>query len=260
LVTTAPAAQAPVITINGQLACGFGGSVELVATGGNNFQWNNGSSGSSITITQPGLFAVTSQNIFGCKATSDSVWIPQGTSNMQINLDALVYDNGFWNVRCPKGSDGQITAVVANGQEPYTYAWASGETTQIISGLKAGPDNVYKVVVTDAYGCTVEGSTTLTEPPAVLEKMPRGFSPDGNGINDELVIPGIKAYVTNNLTIFNRWGSEVYNSEGPYKNDWLGRGKNGEDLPEGTYFIVLTADSPECGKVDENRWIELRRK
>lgn len=260
LVTTAPAAQAPVITINGQLACGFGGSVELVATGGNNFQWNNGSSGSSITITQPGLFAVTSQNIFGCKATSDSVWIPQGTSNMQINLEALVYDNGFWNVRCPKGSDGQITAVVANGQEPYTYAWASGETTQIISGLKAGPDNVYKVVVTDAYGCTVEGSTTLTEPPAVLEKMPRGFSPDGNGINDELVIPGIKAYVTNNLTIFNRWGSEVYNSEGPYKNDWLGRGKNGEDLPEGTYFIVLTADSPECGKVDENRWIELRRK
>jgi hypothetical protein len=24
--------------------------------------------------------------------------------------------------------------------------------------------------------------------------------------------------------------------------------------------VVLTADSPECGKIDENRWIELRRK
>jgi gliding motility-associated-like protein len=234
--------------------------VELVATGGSNFQWSNGSNASSIVITQPGLFAVTSQNIFGCVATSDSVWIPQGLSNMQISLDALIYDNGFWNVRCPKGSDGQITAVVTNGQEPYTYAWASGENTQIISGLKAGVDNVYKVLVTDALGCTVEGSATLTEPPPALEKMPRGFSPDGNGVNDELIIPGIKVFVTNNVTIFNRWGNEVYNSEGPYQNDWLGRGKNGEDLPEGTYFVVFTADSPECGKVDENRWIELRRK
>ena len=259
LISTAPDAQAPVITINGQLSCGAG-SVELVATGGSNFLWSDGSTGSSITITQPGLFAVTSQNIFGCKATSDSVWIPQGTSNMQINLEALIYDNGFWNVRCPKGTDGQITAIVTNGQEPYTYSWASGETTQVISGLKAGPDNVYTVTVTDAFGCTVEGSRTLTEPPAALEKMPRGFSPDGNGVNDELVIPGIKAYVTNNITIFNRWGSEVYNSEGPYQNDWLGRGKNGDDLPEGTYFVVFTADSPECGKIDENRWIELRRK
>jgi gliding motility-associated-like protein len=260
LVTTAPAAQIPVITINGQLACGVGGSVELVATGGSNFQWNNGATGSSLTITQPGLFAVTSQNVFGCVATSDSVWIPQGESNMQISLDALIYDNGFWNVRCPKGADGQITALVTNGQEPYSYSWATGETTQIISGLKAGVDNVYKVTVTDAFGCTIEGSATLTEPPAALEKMPRGFSPDGNGVNDELVIPGIKVFVTNNVTIFNRWGNEVYNSEGPYQNDWLGRGKNGEDLPEGTYFVVFTADSPECGKVDENRWIELRRK
>jgi gliding motility-associated-like protein len=260
IVTTAPAAPTPTITINGQLACGFGESVELVASGGSNFQWSNGSTGSSLTITQPGLFAVTSQNIFGCEATSDSVWIPQGVSNMQISLDALVYDNGFWNVRCPKGSDGQITVVVTNGQEPYTYAWATGQTTQVINGLKAGQDNIYKVTVTDAFGCTVEGSTTLTEPPPALEKMPRGFSPDGNGVNDEMVIPGIRAFTTNNVTIFNRWGNEVYNSEGPYQNDWLGKGKNGEDLPEGTYFVVFTADSPECGKVDENRWIELRRK
>lgn len=259
LVTIAPPAQQPVITINGQLTCGTG-SVELVATGGTNFLWNNGQSGSSITVTQQGLFAVTSQNVFGCEATSDSVWIPAGQSNLKLNLEALVYDNGFWNVRCPKGTDGQITAVVSDGQEPYAYAWSGGQTTQVISGLPAGSDKVYSVVVTDAFGCTVEGSTTLTEPPPVLEKMPRGFSPDGNGVNDELIIPGIKAYTSNNITIFNRWGNEVFNSEGPYQNDWLGKGKNGEELPEGTYFVVLTADSPECGKIDENRWIELRRK
>jgi gliding motility-associated-like protein len=258
-ILTAPAAQAPTISLNGQLACGTG-SVELTANGGTNFNWNTGESTSTITITQSGNYYVTSQNSFGCKATSDTIFVPQGVSQMVLNLEALVYDNGFWNVRCPNGSDGQITANVSNGQEPYNYVWASGETTKVISGLKAGTDNVYKVTVRDAFGCTVEGSITLTQPPTALEKMPRGFSPDGNGVNDELVIPGIKAFVTNNVTIFNRWGNEVYNSEGPYLNDWLGKGKNGEDLPEGTYFVVFTADSPECGKIDENRWIELRRK
>ncbi len=258
-ILPAPAAQPPVITINGQLNCGSG-SVELVATGGNQFFWNTLETASTITVTQSGYYSVTSQNSFGCKATSEPVFIPQGISKMLINLDVLVYDNGFWNVHCPKGEDGQITALVTDGQEPYSYAWSSGQTTQTISGLKAGPDNVYSVIITDGFGCTAESSTTLTEPPAALEKMPRGFSPDGNGVNDELVIPGIKAYVTNNVTIFNRWGNEVYNSEGSYQNDWLGKGKNGEYLPEGTYFVVFTADSPECGKIDENRWIELRRK
>lgn len=258
-VLAAPPAQQPVITVNGQLSCGSG-VVQLIATGGTHFVWSTGETSATIETSQPTFFFVTTQNAFGCEANSDTIWIPQGVSNMLLNLEAKVYDNGFWNVHCPKGEDGEITALVTNGQEPYTYAWATGQTTQVISGLKAGPDNVYKVIVTDAFGCTVEGSTTLTEPPPALEKMPQGFSPDGNGVNDEFVIPGIKAFTTNNITIFNRWGNEVYNSEGPYMNDWGGRGKNGEDLPEGTYFVVLTADSPECGKIDENRWIELRRK
>lgn len=258
-VSPAPAAQPPVISVSGQLACGTGGSVELTATGGSNFLWSTGSHSSVLTVTAPGLFAVTSQNAYGCKATSDSVWIAQGESNMEISLTAKMYESEY-NIRCPKGSDGEITATVSNGQEPYIYSWSNGATTAIIDGLKGGEDNVYKVTVTDAYGCTAADSTTLIEPPSVLEKMPRGFSPDGNGVNDELVIPGLKAYADNNITIFNRWGNEVYNSNGPYKNDWKGWGKNGEDLPVGTYFIVLTADSPECGKIDENRWIELRRK
>ena len=258
-IFTAPAAQPPTISINGQLTCGSG-SAELTASGGTNFFWSTYENGSAITVTQPGWYNVTSQNIFGCKAVSETIYVPKGESNMKIELEALVYDNGFWNVKCPKGSDGQITAKVTEGNEPYAYAWNNGETTAVITGLKAGIDNVYSVTVTDAYGCTVDALTTLTEPPPVLENMPRGFSPDGNGVNDELVIPGIRTYVDNNITIFNRWGSEVYNSEGPYKNNWGGKGPNGDELPEGTYFIVLTADSPECGKIDENRWVELRRK
>ncbi|NJK94332.1 MAG: gliding motility-associated C-terminal domain-containing protein [Bacteroidales bacterium] len=40
------------------------------------------------------------------------------------------------------------------------------------------------------------------------------------------------------LTIFNRWGVEVFRSVN-YENNWDGKGKNGNDLPEDTYYYVL---------------------
>jgi gliding motility-associated-like protein len=40
------------------------------------------------------------------------------------------------------------------------------------------------------------------------------------------------------VSIFNRWGDEVYRSPVPYPNDWSGT-FNGEDLPVDTYFYIL---------------------
>jgi gliding motility-associated-like protein len=74
--------------------------------------------------------------------------------------------------------------------------------------------------------------------------IPDGFSPDGDGINDYFVIPGIERYPDCRLTIFNRWGNEVF-SEKAYDNSWngqpnmstfeLGRDK----VPQGTYYYIL---------------------
>jgi flagellar hook assembly protein FlgD len=35
-----------------------------------------------------------------------------------------------------------------------------------------------------------------------------------------------------------RTGAVVYDVEN-YKNDWAGKGQNGQDLPDGTYYYVL---------------------
>lgn len=67
--------------------------------------------------------------------------------------------------------------------------------------------------------------------------VPSGFSPNGDGDNDYFVIDGIET-VTNQLTIFNRWGVELFDTFN-YENDWDGRSKSGVDLPEDTYFYVL---------------------
>ena len=73
--------------------------------------------------------------------------------------------------------------------------------------------------------------------------IPEGFSPNGDGINDQFVIRGIENYTQNTFTVFNRWGDKVFGAS-PYINNWDGKSitgmrVGGDVLPVGTYFYIL---------------------
>ncbi len=78
--------------------------------------------------------------------------------------------------------------------------------------------------------------------------IPNAFSPNGDGINDYFEIIGIEKYENNSISIFNRWGNEVYKAAnyGISTNPkfWDGKSNTGfifgnEELPTGTYYYVL---------------------
>ena len=69
-------------------------------------------------------------------------------------------------------------------------------------------------------------------------KIPNGFSPNGDGINDYFEIISIENYPNNSIVIFNRWGNKVFEAA-PYRNDWDGRTRTGSSLPAGTYFYIF---------------------
>ncbi len=74
-----------------------------------------------------------------------------------------------------------------------------------------------------------------------------GFSPNGDGINDQWYIRGIEAYPENSVVVFDRWGSLIYKAQG-YDNTarfWDGSSTNGM-VPAGTYFykITIAPDAP----------------
>ena len=78
------------------------------------------------------------------------------------------------------------------------------------------------------------------------------ISPNGDGINDRLVINCIEEYSNIFLEIFDRYGNKVYAARG-YDNSWDGMGKNGI-LPKGTYFYMLDlGDGTEVKK----GWIQI---
>lgn len=62
------------------------------------------------------------------------------------------------------------------------------------------------------------------------------FSPDGDNKNDTWTINNIELYPDNKLSIFNRWGDEVFNMKS-YTND---RAWDGGNLQSGTFYYVLT--------------------
>lgn len=85
-------------------------------------------------------------------------------------------------------------------------------------------------------------------------RVPNVITPNGDGKNDVLKIDGIELYKANTLSIFNRWGNEVYRSNGSYNNNW-----SGEGLSEGTYYYVLKLVSREGNSESATGWITLLR-
>jgi gliding motility-associated-like protein len=96
-------------------------------------------------------------------------------------------------------------------------------------------------------------------------QLPTAYSPNGDTKNDAYVIHGLELYPNNKFVVFNRWGNEVYSKDnyanhGPENADWHGQNKDGEDLPDGTYFVILVInDSNLGGNNTFNTYVDLRR-
>lgn len=68
--------------------------------------------------------------------------------------------------------------------------------------------------------------------------LPNIITPNGDGINDYLEFNFDNFGTCIHLTIYNRWGSVIYDNPN-YKNLWNGRNLNGEDVSDGTYFYTV---------------------
>jgi gliding motility-associated-like protein len=110
-------------------------------------------------------------------------------------------------------------------------------------------------ITTEEGGCTDTDSVFVTHVPDVLPYD--GFSPNGDGINDFWYIEFIDNYRNNVVTVYNRWGTKVFEQKGYNNNDpakrWDGSAKNGKQVGSGTYYYVIILNeeesSPKTGAV-----------
>jgi len=72
--------------------------------------------------------------------------------------------------------------------------------------------------------------------------VPNAFSPNGDSYNDTWKITGLPSYTRSLITLYDRWGQEVFRSIG-YPFAWDGK-MQGKDVPAGTYYYVIDLNEP----------------
>ncbi|TAG49160.1 MAG: gliding motility-associated C-terminal domain-containing protein [Runella slithyformis] len=143
---------------------------------------------------------------------------------------------------------------VANAQDSIFYNTAYVAALDIDGNLCRDVSSDGLVADLDGDGDPANDSTPTAITLQSFRKdtdlfVPEGFSPNGDGINDVLVIQKAPALRVS-IEIYNRWGGLVYRSD-DYKNDWNGTvaNKTNSSIPVGTYFSVIkTSDGRELSK------------
>jgi hypothetical protein len=193
--------------------------------------------------------AVVQQN--GCTITQN-VTVPNSLISLSIPLqDTLSCLN----------AELSIQNVNVQGDAPFTFAWTSTlglgiqEGSNSISPLINLP-GIYTLEVTNADGCTDEEAVEIVEGELAIVDLstivfPNIFTPNGDAMN-----PNWKPFLRSNpaldlmqvldeynLVVYNRWGTEVFNTNGTPKEF------DASDLSDGTYFYHVEY-ATNCGNGD----------
>jgi len=111
-----------------------------------------------------------------------------------------------------------------------SYEWSTGSNTATTE-ITEGGSYILKIIPDD--GCETSFSFTVNEVDCAY--IPRGISPNGDGMNDSFDLAHMNIQ---NMAIFNRYGVEVYQYNN-YADEWHGQSKDGKELPDGTYYYAV---------------------
>ncbi|HNM24075.1 MAG TPA: MopE-related protein, partial [Saprospiraceae bacterium] len=175
-------------------AIGISGLIQHVACNGNNngaidisisngtgpfaYLWSDGSTTGDRGGLTAGTYSLTVTDANGC-TRQKSFTVNQPS--------ALTLSFTTQNVTCNGAADGELKATAGGGTklpssglcngERYCYNWSNGANTRTIGGLAPG---TYTVTVTDANGCVLVGTASVSEPALLLVA----------GVNQELLSNG----------------------------------------------------------------------
>jgi gliding motility-associated-like protein len=175
------------------------------------------------TADQSGTYTLTLSDTNHCTSTitAEALIIPTPKPSF-AGQDTLYLDPGS-DLDAGEGFD--------------TYAWNTGDSTQII---RTGAEGWYVVTLKDGK-CLATDSTYITTPYAPLY-LPNAFTPDGDRLNDIFrPVTNPEQLTTYSMYIYNRWGGLIFESHNP-SIGWDGYCSGGP-CPAGAYMYVVKYES-----------------
>lgn len=128
-------------------------------------------------------------------------------------------------------------------ENPNTnYTW-SDDTENHSSQRNISSSGIYTITLTDHKECS-NAHTINVEIKECVPKMelPNVFTPNGDGINDDIKANTQEFIHDFEIQIFNSWGLLVFSYQGDIENfSWNGTHKNtNKEAPDGSYFWIAT--------------------
>ena len=218
----------------------LGDTARITASGGSFFNWSGDQTQFSANGNTATLFPTASFDLL--LSVSNEC---DESANISLPVELFVPAEMTAGVDTCTFVGGRLRLNASGG---VNYQWQNnGSFTESI--LVANPEiqvdetTIFIVTITDANGCSIVDSVevcVIVDPTNSVLPV-NTITPNGDGINDQLVFPGIELFPTNQLIIYNRWGNVVYEKENYQADGLFFEGKrNGDDLPADTYYYVLT--------------------
>ena len=178
----------------------------------------------TITATNNGIVDAT--NVLVTDLLPLEMEFISASGSPQINNNTLIWTVAELNVG--EVITFNVTARIKRGTTPFTT---------LVNAVSVSSN------VDDSYLINNNATASVFVDALLTPFIPEGFSPNGDGINELLVIRGLENYPNNKLTIFNRWGEIVFEGK-PYTNNFDGTSTRGvtiggNKLPSGTYYYIL---------------------
>ena len=170
------------------------------------YLWNTGANTATISVSQPGTYAVTVTNQFGCT----------GSDDMQVRLqDRITVGIEMAGDFCEDG--GAVLTAVTNAPN---VAWNTGEYTTEIEIHQAG------TYLVRAYDTPCEETASITLPKCPFDLyFPNCITPTfDDGVNDWFYLSNPDIVGEFEIFIYDRWGMLVYHSTDPHFK-WDGKHK-----------------------------------
>lgn len=232
-----------------------GQKVQFDASGGETYNWYPATGLSDNTIPNPTLqpkdsvkYKIVVGNEYGCK---DSAIVTVNVNrNVSINAgpDKYILNN-----------DTATLTPVINGTAVDFY-WSPPTFINDVHALnpKVNPtsETIYTLRASSAVGC---GSAVDDVKVYVYNSVyvPNAFTPNGDGNNDVFRVIPFENYQLKRLTIYNRWGSIIFNTSTP-GNGWDGT-FNYIPQPMGAYIYYLELNSSKGEKIIKKGVVTLLR-
>lgn len=217
----------PLVSISNVDPICLGEDVELTAFGANTYLWTPGEiEGETITITpdETTVYSVIGYSNFQCSSEAEDVYVQVNTVPDIPLLTTSVYENCFIE-----------TPFTLSSNWGESFLWESPESTTDQFYTET-PGN-YTLQAWDENGCSATESFAIINKCVTVIAVPEAFSPNGDGLHDELEIKG-KNFIDFEMRIFNRWGEVIFVTD-DFNTLWNGEYRD-EMMPIGSYPWVIT--------------------